>query len=60
MEPLLLSIGETCRILGVGRSTLYDLIGSGELTTILIGRRRLVRVASIKGLAASDVAAEAS
>lgn len=28
--------------LGVGRNTVYDLIGSGQLRSVKIGRRRLV------------------
>ena len=39
----LLSIPEACEALGgLGRSKVYDLIGRGELRSIVIGRRRMV------------------
>lgn len=51
MPPLLCSIPTAASALGVGRSMVYDLIGSGQLETVTIGRRRLVRVESIRALA---------
>jgi excisionase family DNA binding protein len=51
MEPLLLSIQDATRVLGVGRSKLYQLIEEGILDTKTIGRRRLVTMASLKGVA---------
>jgi excisionase family DNA binding protein len=39
---LLLRAGDVSRLLGVGRSTVYELIARGELPAIRIGR--LVRV----------------
>lgn len=39
---ILLDIPETTEALRCGRSTVYELIAAGELTTIKIGRRRLV------------------
>lgn len=38
----LLSIDEAARTLGIGRSRLYDEIGSGRLRSLSVGRRRLV------------------
>lgn len=44
----LLSIPETCEALGgLGRSKVYDLIGRGELRSIVIGRRRMVPVEAV-------------
>lgn len=40
--PNLLSISETGRVLGVGRSTVYRLINSGQLQARHIGRRTLI------------------
>jgi excisionase family DNA binding protein len=40
---LLVTIPEAARVLAVGRSTLYELIGSGQLATVHIGRS--VRIA---------------
>lgn len=51
MEPLLLSIAEAARSLGVGRSKAYELIGDGQLETVTIGRRRLVKMESLKAIA---------
>ena len=36
------SINEVIHSLGVGRTTTYDLIASGKLKTVKIGRRRFV------------------
>jgi excisionase family DNA binding protein len=44
MDVLLITVTEAARRLGVGRSTLYDLIRSHRLRTVKIGRRRLVPV----------------
>lgn len=46
----LISINDTCRILGVGKTTTYKLINQGKLATVHIGRRNLVIVASIRKL----------
>jgi excisionase family DNA binding protein len=56
LEPLLCSIPEGARALGLGRSKIYELIGSGQIETVTIGRRRLIRVASIKSLAQAEAA----
>ena len=42
MDRLLLTTTEAADRLGVGKSTLYDLIRSRRLRTVRIGRRRLV------------------
>ncbi|KPM52729.1 hypothetical protein ACG83_24960 [Frankia sp. R43] len=47
MEKLLLTTDEAAETLGIGRSTLYDLIRSGKLRTVKIGRRRLVPAAAL-------------
>lgn len=43
MLPLLLTPAEAAAALGVGRSTLFDLLGSGALPSVRIGRARRVR-----------------
>lgn len=48
MDNVLASIPEAAKMLSVGRSTLYRLIGDGRLQTVKIGRRTLVRVSSIR------------
>lgn len=51
MDNVLISIPEAGKMLSVGRSTLYRLIGDGKLETVKIGRRTLIRVTSIRALA---------
>jgi excisionase family DNA binding protein len=51
METLLLSIIDAGRTLSVGRSKIYGLISEGQLETVTIGRRRLVRAESVRALA---------
>jgi excisionase family DNA binding protein len=45
-DRALVSIPEACRILGLGRSTAYELFDK-EITTVKIGKRRLVVRSSI-------------
>ena len=40
--PLLHSIQSSTQILGIGRSSLYGLIGEGKICTVKIGRRTLI------------------
>jgi excisionase family DNA binding protein len=40
--PRCVRVEEAARLLGVGRSTVYDLIRSGRLRSVKIGRRRLI------------------
>jgi excisionase family DNA binding protein len=50
MNPVSMSITETARVLGIGRTTTYSLINSGALQTLKIGRRTLVKAASVQAL----------
>lgn len=50
MEKLTISIIEAAKSLGVGRSTAYQLINTGDLKVIKIGKRTLVTVESIRAL----------
>jgi excisionase family DNA binding protein len=52
-EPLAVSITEACRLLGVGRSKLYELIAANELPLIKLGRKSLVPVASLRNFVES-------
>ncbi|WP_295529293.1 helix-turn-helix domain-containing protein [Novosphingobium sp. Chol11] len=53
MELLAISINDTAKALGVGRSSVYSLLKSGRLDAIKIGRRTLLTTESIKRLAQS-------
>jgi excisionase family DNA binding protein len=46
-ERRALSIRETARTCGLSRATLYRLLKDGKLSTIKVGARRLVPIASI-------------
>jgi excisionase family DNA binding protein len=50
MEPVTVTIADTQRVTGLGRTKLYELIGAGRLQTIKIGRRTLVKTDSIRAL----------
>jgi excisionase family DNA binding protein len=43
-------IDHAMRMLGIGKTKLYELIATGELETIHIGRRRLVLRSSIDAM----------
>lgn len=46
-DRLLLTVSEAASCLGIGRSTLYELVASGEIESVTIGRSRRVPVASL-------------
>ena len=52
VEPEAVSIPETCRITGLGRATIYQMISDGTLPSIKIGKRRLVRTSTARRLIA--------
>lgn len=56
MDALLCSIPDAAKALNLGRSKVYELISAGRLETITIGRRRLVRVNSVRTLALGEAA----
>jgi len=47
-EPLSVDIPGACRMTGLGRSKIYELLGSGELRGIKVGRRRLITLGAIR------------
>ena len=47
-EKLLMAIPEALDSLGIGRSTLYELIEKGQLERVHIGRRSFITAASLK------------
>jgi excisionase family DNA binding protein len=48
IPPLAVSIPEACRLIGVGKSLAYELIRSGQIATVKLGRRRLIPMASLQ------------
>jgi len=56
-ERLSCTVDEACTVTGLGRTKLYELIGSGQLATTTIGRRRLVIVRSLLKLVGTTISA---
>jgi excisionase family DNA binding protein len=54
MEQLAVSISDTGKTLSVGRTTVYQMIADGRLEAFRLGRRRLVKVESIRRLIAAQ------
>lgn len=50
MEPLSVSVNDTAKALGLGRTSIYSLISEGRLEAFKLGRRTLIRVESIRRL----------
>ena len=50
IEPIVMRVPDACRYLGIGRSTLYVLIGKGEIEVIKMGAATLVLTASLRSL----------
>lgn len=46
--PLTVRIPKACRMTGIGRSKLYELIKAGEIETIKVGRSTLLTVAGLE------------
>jgi excisionase family DNA binding protein len=57
-SPELLTVPEACDALRISKGALYRLIHDRELTTLRIGRRRLVPRTSIRRLVDAMTAAE--
>lgn len=50
MDELAYSINRTAKVLGVGRSTIYKLIKTGQIDALKIGTRTLITTESIARL----------
>lgn len=53
-KPLAVSPTEAARLIGCGRTMLYQLIGAGALPSFTLGRRRLIRMAAIEAWISSQ------
>ncbi|MDV5823425.1 helix-turn-helix domain-containing protein [Sphingobium naphthae] len=51
-DPLTVRIPEACRLTGIGRSKLYELIAEGSIEIVKVGGMTLVSFESLKRLIA--------
>lgn len=49
-DQYLCSVSDAAIMLGVGRTKIYDMLAKGQILSMRIGSRRLVKVDSIKSL----------
>lgn len=49
-EPLAVRIPDAVRMTGIGRSKLYELIASGDIDTVKVGRCTLIPMESLREL----------
>jgi excisionase family DNA binding protein len=47
--PLTVRVREACRLTGIGRSKLYELIAAGEIEIVKVGAMTLIPVTSLEG-----------
>lgn len=57
-QPLTLSIKDAARMLGLGRTAIYRLIGEQRLKTVKIGNRTLIKTESIERLVEQSLASD--
>jgi excisionase family DNA binding protein len=50
LEPLAYTINDATKVSGLGRSSIYKLIGSGELRSIVVAGRRLIPADALREL----------
>jgi hypothetical protein len=48
VEKLLLPVPDAARLVGIGRTSMYGLLGAGEIKSVCINRRRLVVAESLR------------
>lgn len=49
-ELISVRIKEACRITGIGRSKLYELIAAGEIKTVKVGSMTLIPINGLRAL----------
>ena len=54
MEPILCSQAVAGKMLAIGKTKTSELCASGQLETVRIGARRLVKITSVKRLAGDE------
>ena len=59
LRPLLVDAKQAARLLGIGRTTLYELINAGAITPMHIGRCVRFPVAELEGFVATGCVVDA-
>lgn len=49
-QPIAVRVKEACRLTGIGRSKLYELIADGDIEIVKVGAMTLVPLESLRGL----------
>lgn len=49
-EPIFVKINDAARMIGVGRTTLYELIAANQLEVVKLGKSKRVTTASLHAL----------
>lgn len=49
-EPICVRVNDAARMIGIGRTKLYELIATGELETVKIGKATRITIASLHAL----------
>ena len=49
-DPICVRVNDAARMIGVGRTKLYELIAAGEIETVKLGRATRVTIASLNDL----------
>ncbi len=57
MEQLLLRVDEAARVLGLGRTKVYELVSSGDLPSITVGTSRRIPAEGLRRWVAGRTAA---
>lgn len=57
-RPLAVSPADAARLLGIGRTRLYEELGSGGIPSFQLGRRRLIRIAALEAWMAAREAGQ--
>lgn len=53
-EPLAVRVPEACRMIGIGRSKLYELIADGTIEVVKIGSITVIPVAQLRAIVATS------
>ena len=49
-DPISYSVNDAVRVSSIGRSRLYELMNSGTLESVSVGKRRLIKASSLRRL----------